>query len=256
MSKIKILHISPDFDYACGVSKYITDLSRYYSSNLKYKLFFITNKGNSLERLNDLGIPIKIIKFSKGFINLFYLLPNVASLLIFCLKYKIDVIHTHHRYPELLAVITCKILGIKSVSTVHSNLRGYKYLSFNSDRIIAVSNTVADILKNYFRVPAKKIITIYNCLELKNGVSYPEAASLRVNLNLADSDKIVLYLGKIVPEKGIKVLVKAFNKLLEERGNLKLLIIGDFYKKSFEISLKKHSKGIKFLSSIKNPFPF
>ncbi len=49
--KKKILHISPDFNYSCGISKYVYSLLKNFGQDKSYKLFFITNGGDALDRV-------------------------------------------------------------------------------------------------------------------------------------------------------------------------------------------------------------
>ncbi len=62
------------------------------------------------------------------------------------LKNKIDIIHTHHRFPELIAVRIGKKLNIKTIHLAHGFTSGYKKISFKSDKIISVSNSEDDYL--------------------------------------------------------------------------------------------------------------
>ncbi len=49
--KLNILHITPDFNYACGRSYYVYLLSKYLSR--KHNVTVLTNGGDSLERLEE-----------------------------------------------------------------------------------------------------------------------------------------------------------------------------------------------------------
>lgn len=256
MNKIKILHISPDFNYSCGVSRYINDLCNHYSADRKYELFFITNRGNSLSRLKKIKVTIKIMKFSRGFINIIYFLPNLITLFYFCYKNKINIIHTHHRYPELLAVITGKILKIKTITTVHSLLKGYRRLSFKSDHIIAVSNAVFLLLTDFFKVPAEKINTILNGVETSNFQQNIDIKVFKQEMNIPPDLKILLFLGRITALKGVDILIKSFEKISIQKKDLLLLIIGDFYDNSLDKCIKDLPSNIKIIPAVENPYLF
>ena len=51
-----------------------------------------------------------------------------------------------------------------------------------------------------------------------------EKRQLKEALNIPSENKVVIYTGRIVPEKGIKELLKAFENV--ENDNVTLLIIG------------------------------
>ncbi len=185
-----------------------------------------------------------------------FFLPNLISLLFFCRKNKINIIHTHHRYPELLAFITGKILKIRTIATVHSVLKGHKYLSFKSERIIAVSNTVFLLLTDFFNVPSEKINTLLNFVEASNIQQCDEIKVLKQELNIPPDLKIFLFLGRITALKGIDILIRSFEKLSVQRNDLMLLIIGDFYDSSLNKIIKDLPYNIKIFPSVENPSPF
>ena len=164
--KKKILHISPDFNYSCGVSKYVFSLLKNFGQDQAYKIFFMTNGGDALDRISGLNLKLIVVNFSKGVKNIFNFYPNLRTLRRFCIQNNIDIIHTHHRYPEYLAYLVSKGTNIKTVSTVHSLVKGKSIISFKSDKIIAVSNSVKNMLSKYYKVSPEKIVMLYNYIEL------------------------------------------------------------------------------------------
>lgn len=232
---INILHISPYFNYVCGVSKYVYLLLRGLKELSvdcipKINLYFITNGGDALQRLNSLGIKPHIIDFKRGMANLFYLIPNTCQLKEYCLSNNIDIIHSHHRYPELISNIIKKRIfkkngkKIKTITTVHSIVNGYRNLSFQSDKIIAVSKTVRKNLINNYNVSEEKIIQFYNPVDKSN--NYEKKRINRSNLEIDDQSKIILFVGRYSKEKGVDVLVKAFLEV-SKVYDLYLLMITD-----------------------------
>ncbi len=55
-----------------------------------------------------------------------------------------------------------------------------------------------------------------------------EKDRLREELNIRESDFVLLFIGRIVKDKGIDELIEAFNILNKKYKNIKLLIVGDF----------------------------
>ena len=136
--KTNLLYISPDFNYSCGVSRNVHQCLRYFSGRDDFDVHFITNKGDSLNRISgNENIHLHILDFEKDHKNPIKLIKDFFQLLSYCKKYKIDIIHTHHRYPELISVLVSKIIGAKTITTVHSLVSGLKSLSFRSDVIIS-----------------------------------------------------------------------------------------------------------------------
>ena len=53
-------------------------------------------------------------------------------------------------------------------------------------------------------------------------------ASIKSDINYASQNKYLLFVGRIVKDKGIEELVDAFQKLKERHSNLKLILVGPF----------------------------
>ncbi|MHB9011466.1 MAG: glycosyltransferase family 4 protein [Ignavibacteriaceae bacterium] len=256
MKPKKILHISPDFNYSCGVSKYVFSLLNGFSHNESYRIFFITNGGDALDKLKGINLSPQIINFSRGIKNIFNILPNIKVLRDFCLKNEIDIIHTHHRYPEFLAYLISKKIKVKTITTVHSLVKGKNRFSFKSDKIIAVSNSVKSMLIDNYKVPDEKIVMMYNCLEQLDSYSLQTELNIRADLGIPSSGKIILFLGRITKMKGVDILIKAFKILRKRNQNLYLLIAGSVYDSSLNKLLRDIPNEIKLLGSIENPYTY
>ncbi|WP_408071414.1 glycosyltransferase family 4 protein [Butyrivibrio sp. JL13D10] len=141
-----------------------------------------------------------------------------------------DVIHYHAEGPAAMLIIP-HMFGIRTVATIHgldwqrAKWGGFatKYLKFGekiaaryADEVIVLSRNVQQyFLDNYNRQ------TIY----IPNGVNkteFKEPDKIAEKFNL-EKEKYLLYLGRIVPEKGIIYLLKAFAKI---DTDMKLVIAG------------------------------
>jgi glycosyltransferase involved in cell wall biosynthesis len=240
-NKINVLHISPDFNYVCGVSKYICLLFKEFINDQRIKLFFITNGGDSLIRLEELGIKPVILPFAKGLKNVFYYKQNYRFLKNFCLENKIDIIHSHHRYPEYLSYKVQKEIPVKTITTVHSLVSNLKSISFKSDKIIAVSKSVQKNLIDKFNVPKEKIIQIYNPLDFDEMIRDRDFLIDKSQLGIPEKSKVFLFVGRWTKIKGVDLLLKVFKKIVEHYQNIYLIIISntpDNVKKKLSVKFK------------------
>ncbi len=251
-----ILHISPDFNYCCGVSKYVFTILKNFSESDSYKLFFITNGGDALDKLEEIGVEPYILQFSRGWKNILNLLPNLNTLKNFCIRNHIDIIHTHHRYPEYMAHLVSKKIKIKTITTVHSLVKGKNKFSFKSDKLIAVSKAVEKMLSENYHVPANKITMLYNSIEPLNVLQEESIEGLRNKYNISSKAKIILFLGRITKLKGIDILIDVFNKIQTETDDLILLIVGQIYDNSLKNTLETLHPNIKLINPVKNPGSF
>lgn len=271
---MNILHISPDFNLSCGVSKYVYDLMKNYTEGNAVKIFFITNGGNALFKLKSININPHLMRFNYGIKNLLFLYQNIIELRKFCIDNKIHIIHTHHRYAELISVIVAKKLRIKTVTTAHSFVKGYKYFSFKSDKIIVVSESVKEAIINKFNVVEDKIFTSYNCLPNWEKPDNGEIIKLKDDININEEDIALLFLGRINRIKGIDLLISAFRKIKPAYPNAKLIFIGEILDNTYkqmnvksdediihltaraEIKLFLEFCDIVLLPSREDPFPY
>lgn len=148
-----------------------------------------------------------------------------------CAFGKYDIIHIHAEGPAAFCWIP-KLFGKKIVVTVHGldwqrekwkGGFGAKYIRLGekmavkyADEIIVLSKSVQEYFRNTYNRETKFI---------SNGVNRPESqpADLIKKEYGLKKDDYILYLGRIVPEKGEHYLVEAFKKIHTEK---KLVIAG------------------------------
>lgn len=141
-----------------------------------------------------------------------------------------DVIHFHAEGPSAMLWIP-HIFGIKTVSTIHGldwqrakwGSFATKYLKFGewvvakyADEVIVLSKNV----QNYFLEKYNRETTF-----IPNGIQKPEIKQITIieeKWNLK-KDEYILFLGRIVPEKGLGYLVDAFKNVNTDK---KLVVAG------------------------------
>lgn len=86
----------------------------------------------------------------------------------------------------------------------------------------------SQFLKNYYQayLPDADIVIVDNGIDL-DAYQSDCSSQLRSELNLTTRDKVIFYAGRIVPDKGVLLLLKAFEKLVEEQSDLRLVVVGD-----------------------------
>jgi len=225
LAKINILQITTNFNYSCGVSTHIFLILKELRKLACFNIYLITSGGDALKRLRDISINPVFYKFSTGWKNLLYLIPNYFALKTFCSKNNIYIIHSHHRYPEFLAWLVSKRLHIRTISTAHSIVKRKKYFSYQSDKVIAISKSIQVHLIHRFQVNPSKIILLHNFIDPQFVYQHSFLPSQLSGINL-NSKKILLYIGRINKDKGVDVLINAFNALKNKLIQVILFIIG------------------------------
>lgn len=133
----------------------------------------------------------------------------------------------------------------KSVIVVHNSMKLYRQIRERAPQtkiVLHMHNAFepkglnpdikmivpSQFLKNYYQayLPDADIVIVDNGIDL-DAYQSDCSSQLRSELNLTTRDKVIFYAGRIVPDKGVLLLLKAFEKLVEEQRDLKLVVVGD-----------------------------
>lgn len=148
------------------------------------------------------------------------------------------------------AILVSKVSKAKIIIHLHNDLLNKE--SKNAKEICEVSHkviTVSDYIKGRVETIGANIpiTTVHNGIDLER--FYQATPIDRKTLGFKNDDFIVVYSGRINPEKGVKELIQAFTQL-KDYPNIKLLIIGGSFfgntkgTDTFISSLQEESKGI------------
>lgn len=115
------------------------------------------------------------------------------------------------------------------------------------DKVVTVSNYIGNRVKT-IDAKSNKIITLYNGIDIKRfkqEIPEIDKKQIRDRYRINENDFVFLYTGRIIPQKGVKQMVQAFNNVNETIKNIKLLIVG-----SSAFKNAKKSKYIKELEKL------
>jgi len=104
----------------------------------------------------------------------------------------------------------------------HKLLR--KFILLGADRVVAVSKFMQKIAIG-IGVPEEKIKVIYNSVDFVPDNNPSDSMSLLQDRYKLNHCKVILTIGRLVPWKGIDILIKTLTKINDKE--LKLLIVGD-----------------------------
>jgi len=155
-----------------------------------------------------------------------------------------DIIHAHDWHSAFAAKSLKHALKIPLAFTIHSTEHGrnrgihsdlQRYIheiewmaTYEAWRIICCSNYMSDELRRIFSLPQDKIDVIPNGID--QVVAPDKGFANEVKSHYAKAgDFLVFYIGRLVYEKGVHVLLSSIPKVLEEVGNVKFVIAGDGY---------------------------
>lgn len=184
-------------------------------------------EGVKVHRPKFLAIPDGKLKQYWGFIYAFF----SSSVIMKIMQTKqIDLFHVHGTLPDDHAVaILSKKFGIPFVVTVHgasvyfvSKTQKHLKQSLNAKRKSAAIICVSDVLQKKMEALiganyGGKYYTIYNGYKNSNVIVAKKKSD----------EFVILFVGGIIEQKGIRYLIKAFSKINEKYGNTRLVIVGE-----------------------------
>jgi len=154
---------------------------------------------------------------------------------------KFDVIHAHDWLTAYSAKTLKMSYGIPLVSTIHATEAGrnsginsetQKYindtewmLTYESSEVIVNSNYMKNELQRLFGLPYEKINVVPNGVNINLFDNITRDYDFRRQYAM-DNEKIILFMGRLVYEKGVQNLIAAMPKILEHYHDTKLVICG------------------------------
>jgi len=109
----------------------------------------------------------------------------------------------------------------------------------NIDYSVAISKYLARCFKQETGLPTRKIV--YDKIDSKMYNKKISGKAIIKKHNLG-KDSVILYVGRISPHKGIHLLIKAFNIVLKDKPNAKLIVVGKHTFPKYIKQLKKLAK--------------
>lgn len=154
---------------------------------------------------------------------------------------KFDVIHAHDWLVAYAAKTLKNSFDIPLVSTIHATESGrnkgihdetQRYindtewmLTYESSEVIVNSNFMKSELQRLFGLPFEKINVVPNGINVNTFSGIERDYEFRRQY-AADNEKIILFMGRLVYEKGIQHLIDAMPKILANYNDAKLIVAG------------------------------
>lgn len=190
------------------------------------KIIIACNGGSLISEFEKMGIiyykirPISII-------NIFSIIFNIITIIKIVKKEKIDIIHSHHRMTTLMSKIASKIIKVKVVHTQHLCIKNKFFLtkfSLKNIDTITVSDGAKEILIRKCKLDERKIITIYNTIEV-------EDKNKKIDRRLLELKEkgffVVAQVSRIIDYKGVYDFVDIAKKTIGINSNIRFILIGE-----------------------------
>jgi glycosyltransferase involved in cell wall biosynthesis len=137
-----------------------------------------------------------------------------------------DAIHVHGRAPAWSAYAAAKLTRVPLVTSWYKGFREqnalkrtYNRVMARGDRIVAVSDQLAELISERYDVPLEKIAVIPASVDLQRfdpaSVSQQRIETIRRSFGVRPDDRVILIAGRILRRKGHHIVVRAAHRLKE-----------------------------------------
>jgi len=269
---MNILHITPYFlPHKGGIERYVNNLSKnlvdrghnvtIYTANIPETKLVENFNGISIFRFNCIAEPLRnpIIP------RLMFPTKNIQ---------KYDLIHIHMLYSSvaLYGLLERNVCGIPVVMTHYGQMRFEEKFKDRMVKLyeiiilrkilsicaccIALSESDAQFLTSF--VTENRIKVIPNAIDSRELLHYSKnEINLFLKLHNLENKKIILFIGRLIPIKGINYLIEAFYRVKKtiQNPSVVLLIVGagaEYYPLKQIVKEKKMIDSVIFFGEVSN----
>lgn len=243
--KIKVLIVVNDF-LVGGVQKQLTlNLPLFDRSKFDFELVTLLEIENEQNLYSSLPEWLKVHRLNfKGFFDLLGWMSFVSIVR----TSRPDVVMSSLFFSNTIVRILKPFFKYQVIAREHNTYKNKNWLQVKLDtvlskfsfRIVAVSKTVAEFTSRQAKIPIHKFEVIYNGVDVesirKKIYSLGDKAVLKSRLGFEDSDKIIINVARLVPQKNQSLLIKSFAEFSKNNPDHKLIILGAG---GLELELKK-----------------
>lgn len=236
--KIKILQIAAD---PIVHAKLLMPLIKALEENA-FEVDLCCGKGEYLGFLLENNCKVHEVPFSRTLLTYKHIL-TLMELFKLLKKEKYDIVHVHTPIAAAIGRIAAKLAGVPIIIYTahgfyfHDNMSFILYKTFLMiEKLLARLTTDWLFLQN---IEDECIAKRYKFLKkenrivwIGNGVSSSEfsqvinAKAWRAENGINENDIVLCFIGRIIKEKGILELIKAFSRIKLNCDNVKLVIVG------------------------------
>lgn len=219
-----------------------------YLRDMGMHVVLVSSEGPEWSKIKaEQGLSVKIINISRS-IDPWQDFVALIRLTMFFFRHRFDIVHSTTPKAGLLTALAAFISGTSIRFHTFTGqrwvtLKGFmKWSSRMADKLIGILNTKcyadsssqAQFLVDEGIISSRKIAVISQGslagvdMNRFNPARWPLSMKhqIRQNLSIALSSKIIIFVGRISPDKGIAELISAFHELLSMNYDVDLLLVG------------------------------
>lgn len=201
------------------------DLVRILRGN-GHRVIVASNGGRLEDEVIDAGA--EFIRLDVADFNPIFITRAAFSLMRIVRDTRCDVIHAHGRAAAWAGYAVSRVTGVPLVTTWYKGYREqnvfkrlYNSAMVRGERVIAVSDQIAELISERYRTPPEHICVVPAAIDMARfdpaTVSEDRLDTIRRSWGVAPDTKVILVVGRMLRRKGHHVAVKAVHRL-KERG--------------------------------------
>ncbi len=151
-------------------------------------------------------------------------------------SHDINLVQTHGHKTHLIGFFLHAVWGTPWIAFAHGYIQGdWKVRLYNwvdrsvlrsADRIVTVSDSMTRLLVEQHHVRPDKIRLIHNAVE-PDAAAHSTEAEVRARHAISPHAKVVGVIGRLSPEKGQLIFLKAMKIAIQACPDVKALLVGD-----------------------------
>jgi len=154
-----------------------------------------------------------------------------------------DVIHVHDWLAAFSGISFKHYLKKPMVLTVHStevgraqglhspdsfSINGIEWwATYEADRVIVCSQSMKNEICGHFNLPLDKVDVIPNAIDTTKYQTSVDRGSVRQRYGVGYGEKLILCVGRLVPQKGIEYFIRAIPIIAKRYPEAKFIIVGE-----------------------------
>lgn len=183
----------------------------------------VASNGGRLE--GEIGaLGAEFVRLDVADFNPIYIVRAALALKRLVRERRCDVIHAHGRAAAWAGYLVARATGVPLITTWYKGYREqnlfkrlYNSAMVRGERVIAVSDQIADLIAERHGTPAEKIVIVPASIDLARfdpaAVSAARVDAIRRSFGVKPETKVILVVGRMLRRKGHHVAVKAVHRL-------------------------------------------
>ncbi len=192
----------------------------------------------------------------------FLIRSNITRLENLIAVEQVDLLHARSRAPAWSAKFAARRASIPFVTTYHSPYgdswlkRPYNAVMASGDRVIAISDYVADVIRRRHHIDENRMVRIHRGVDLDHfdpaKVAQERVEKLAQSWQLTDDMPVILLPGRLTRWKGQLLAIEALARLQNKKAVL-VLVGNDQGRKHYSDELKAQIGQLKLTDRVRLP---